>query len=408
MCPRLFTTVFAALIWTPVAVAQVGDVTRVHDPSIARCGDAFYLFSTGHDGFVHTSPDLFTWHAAAAALPALPVWTQAYDPPGNAPWAPDVTLFNGRWYMYYAVSNFGRRRSAIGLATNATLDPSRPDYRWDDRGRVVGTVDGDTWNAIDPAAATDADGHRWLVLGSCWSGIKLLRLDDATGLLAPPDQRPIALAAHPPDNIIEEGYVRRHGDAYYLWVSAGHCCRGVGSDYRILVGRSPRIGGPYLDRDGRPMLGGGGTVVLASDGRVRGPGSCAIAERAGHDYLIHHYYDADHRGRPTLGVRPLVWDADGWPLAGEPLARSPGAATRPASPVGDWTVALNFDQGHRITLDADGTVRPAGHWAATGTALTLRGPGIPADVRCTLADDGTWFVGRDPSGRQVRGVRPRP
>jgi hypothetical protein len=193
-----------------------------------------------------------------------------------------------------------------------------------------------------------------------------------------------------------------------LWESVGHCCRGAYSDYRILVGRSPKIAGPYLDRDGRPLLDAGGTVVLASDGPVRGPGSCAIAELAGHDFLIHHFYDANHHGRPTLAVRPLLWDADGWPLAGEPITRPPASTTRPASPVGDWTVSLDFGRATRLTLLPDGSVRPAGHWSSTPSELTLRCPGVPADVPCALADDATWFVGRDPTGRQLRAVRPPP
>jgi arabinan endo-1,5-alpha-L-arabinosidase len=386
------------------ARAQTGDVAPVHDPCIARCGDLFYVFNTGRGAPTRTSPDLFTWHRGPRALPAPPDWTRTYNPAGDSLWAPDVSFANGRWYLYYAVSTFGSRRSAIGLATNATLDPNAPTYRWVDAGPVVTTAPADHWNAIDPCATTDADGRRWLVCGSCWSGIKIFPLDGDTGLAAR-GAGPIALAAHPPDNIIEEGYVRRHGTNCYLWVSVGHCCRGAASDYRILVGRSATITGPYRDRDGRPMLDGGGTLVLASDGPTRGPGSCAIAELAGHDYLVHHMYDANRRGVPTLQVRPLAWDTDGWPLAGEPITRPPGTAVVARAPEGHWTVTTDFRQPTRIKLAADGTVRPAGTWKLKGSTLTVQTTGGAGPTACVYADDGDGFVGRDRDGGQLRGVR---
>jgi arabinan endo-1,5-alpha-L-arabinosidase len=36
-------------------------------------------------------------------------------------------------------------------------------------------------------------------------------------------------------------------------------------------------------------------------------------------YLVHHYYDAEDRGRSKLQIRPLIWKEDGWPVAGEAL-----------------------------------------------------------------------------------------
>ncbi len=182
-------------------------------------------------------------------------------------------------------------------------------------------------------------------------------------------------------------------------MSVGHCCRGVRSDYRITVGRSTDIAGPYKDRDGKPMLDGGGTEVLASDGPVRGPGSCAITDAVGGEYLVHHFYDGEHRGRPTLAVRQLVWDADGWPLAGEPITRPPGTPAPVEPVVGEWTVTTDFAHPTPLTLV------PGGPWAVDGSTLVLHGP---REVRCALADDHAWFVGRDAQGRQVRGVRPAP
>ena len=89
--------------------------------------------------------------------------------------------------------------------------------------------------------------------------------------------------------------------------------RGANSTYNIRVGRSEEVTGPYLDANGVPMTRGGGTVVLAGYGRVRGPGHNAILTEGEKNYLVHHYYDLEDN------ARPLTWREDGWPVAEEPL-----------------------------------------------------------------------------------------
>ena len=61
-------------------------------------------------------------------------------------------------------------------------------------------------------------------------------------------------------------------DYYYLFVSFDFCCRGISSTYKIMVGRSDKITGPYVDREGKPMMQGGGTLLLEGFERWRGPG----------------------------------------------------------------------------------------------------------------------------------------
>lgn len=187
----------------------------------------------------------------------------------------------------------------------------------------------------DPAAAFDAGGAPWLAWGSFRGGIRLRRLDAATGKPSARDTVTHALAARagvgavrgPFDaQAVEAPYIVRRGGHYYLFASYGLCCRGARSGYHVRVGRAPAITGPYVDAAGVALAAGGGTVVLAGAGRVAGPGHAAVLlADAGRDYLLHHFYDALAGGRPTLQVRPLAWGADGWPRAGAPLAPPPNA-----------------------------------------------------------------------------------
>ncbi len=68
------------------------------------------------------------------------------------------------------------------------------------------------------------------------------------------------------------------------------------------------------------MMEDGGTLVVAGAGRWRGPGHCAILQEKGGEKIAYHAYDADMRGIPTLRIKPLVWDNDGWPALSPPLS----------------------------------------------------------------------------------------
>ena len=102
-------------------------------------------------------------------------------------------------------------------------------------------------------------------------------------------------------------------------MSFDNCCQGVNSTYKIVVGRSSSLTGPYVDRTGRPMTRGGGTLLLASSDRWRGPGSVGVLSDGGLDWLAYQAYDALDGGTPTLQVRPLAWTAAGWPVLGAPV-----------------------------------------------------------------------------------------
>ena len=294
---------------------------HVHDPStIVKCRDEYWLFATGRGLPSWHSKDLQTWVSGPPVFTQAPSWVAA-TVPGNRGlnfWAPDVRKLGDRYVLYYSVSTFGKRVSAIGLATNRTLDPADPDYRWVDAGIVVRSTEADDFNAIDPCITTDADGRPWLSFGSFWSGIKLIPLDPTTGL-RPPDGAMRAIAYN---RQIEASFIFRHGGYYYLFVNWGLCCRGVNSTYEIRVGRSREITGAYVDKEGRDLLRGGGTLLLGTDKPFIGPGHAGILVQDGNEWFSCHFYDGtDPRGPGTLAIRPLTWDEDGWPIVG--LTTSP-------------------------------------------------------------------------------------
>jgi arabinan endo-1,5-alpha-L-arabinosidase len=288
---------------------------RVHDPStMVKCKDDYWLFYTGRGVPSYHSKDLIKWESGPRVFTNALAWvTNAV--PGNRGgmdfWAPDIIHFGNQYLLYYSASTFGKNISAIGLATNPTLDPGDPQYQWTDHGLVVQSGEYDDFNTIDPAITQDAGGGLWLAFGSFWSGIKLIQLDPATGKRIAPDS-PIYSLAH--YNSIEAPYIYPHGNHYYLFVNWGLCCRGANSSYEIRVGRSDGITGPYLDQNGVDLLHGGGSLFLATNGRFIGPGHAGIISEGGTNWFSCHFYDGERNGMSALGMGQVQWDADGWPV----------------------------------------------------------------------------------------------
>jgi arabinan endo-1,5-alpha-L-arabinosidase len=314
------------------AASKAAPYTFVHDPTMAEENGTYYTFSTGDpagtigDGNIQirTSHNLRDWTYTGTVFAAKPAWITAAL--GNIPnlWAPDISYFGGLWHLYYAGSSFGSNNSVIGLATTPTLDPASPRYHWTDDGLVFRSVSADDYNAIDPSLVTAANGAKWLVFGSYWSGIKLIALDAATGKPATSSPTIYSLAEKPAPDPEEGSGIVYHDGYYYLFVAVGTCCQGISSTYHIQVGRATAITGPYTDASGKDMLGGGGMDVQGTDEGMVGPGSPFVFTAAGgHPWLVYHYYDAFDSGDAWLQIRPLAW-ADGWPVTGAPMVPVPG------------------------------------------------------------------------------------
>jgi len=330
---RLFIFLFVlvcSLGPVPQAWAQLGDVYPVHDPRIIEAGGSYYLFSTGFGIPIRQSTDLITWKRIGAVFKDPPAWA-AKDYAGiRYFWAPDISYFAHTYHLYFAVSHFGKNTSCIGLATNATLDPQDPNYKWSDQGKVVETHLSNDWNAIDPSIVFDLNNNPWLIMGSFWSGIKLRRLDPNTGLLSGDDAKTYSLARRAAPDALEAGYMVHHEEFYYLFVSFDYCCRGIRSSYKTMVGRSKEITGPFTDISGRSMLDGGGSLFLAGHDNIIGPGHASVFHANNQDWFVHHFYNAFNFGRATLQIQPLSWNNDHWPVLGAPLP-STRPTTRPAT-----------------------------------------------------------------------------
>ena len=171
----------------------------------------------------------------------------------------------------------------------------------------------DSHNCIDPNVVIDTDGGAWLAFGSFWTGIKMRRLDASTGKLSADDDTLYALAQRFENaGAVEAPFIIHRDGYYYLFASFDSCCRGVESTYYVTVGRSEQVTGPYVDREGVPMLRGGGTPITFPSEQWKGPGHNAILQTEQGDYIVYHAYGVESYGTSALHIAPLTWDADGW------------------------------------------------------------------------------------------------
>jgi len=295
--------VLALALAAQVSAVEPAGAPGAHDPTLLIQGEHWFVFTTGRGLQRLASTDAGrTWRRLAPVFSEAPAWWADAVPEhrGLDAWAPKLFEHRGRSWLLYSISTFGKNLSAIGLASSDS-----PDGEWRDEGLVVQSRPGDDFNAIDPDLFADTDGRLWMSYGSFWGGIRLTELDGTT-------LRPIGetrfIARRKAG--IEAPTLVRHGGWVYLFASFDLCCKGVQSNYNIRVGRARSVAGPFLAKDGQPMMEGGATPLLGSGARWKGPGHQDVVG----DWIVHHAYDAENDGKPRLRIKRLSWSEDGWPV----------------------------------------------------------------------------------------------
>jgi arabinan endo-1,5-alpha-L-arabinosidase len=298
---KVLSTISLFLLWlTGDAIAQIGK-PFIHDPStIAVCDGKYYTFGTFGGGLI--SEDGWTWNGGGVR------------PGGGA--APDVLKIGDRYLIVYGATGgglAGGHNGTILTMWNKSLDPKSPDFKYSEPVKVASSDGIEDCDAIDPGLLLDpTDGRLWLSYGTYFGYIRLAELDPKTGKRVEGNKAlNIAIDCEATDLLYRDGW-------YYLLGTHGTCCDGPNSTYNIVVGRSRKVTGPYLDNMGRNMLKGGGKMVVAAGDRLIGPGHFGrIVVGDGVEKMSCHYEaDLDQSGRSVLGIRPLLWK-NGWPVAGD-------------------------------------------------------------------------------------------
>lgn len=423
MATRLAFGVFGWLFAVSGAVRAQEGGRFVHDPVVMEEKGVYYLYSTGRGIGVRISKDMLEWKFLGPVFEEPPEWATKLVPEYNGhTWAPDISKVGDKYFLYYSCSSFNSNHSAIGLATNTTLNPRRAGYKWEDQGMVVASQKDSDFNAIDPNLIRTDNGRYYLCWGSFWTGIKMTEISPTTGKPKHNPPKIISIAGkgqykggggESNTSAIEAPFIFKHGDYYYQFTSLDLCCRGADSTYKIAVGRAEDVDGPYLDREGHPMREGGSTLLLAGYGdTVQAAGHCAVFTEDGKDWLFHHIYDKTRNYTSRLQIRPLLWTKDGWPVVGGEITAKErrGVMPQPKAMEGKWRVWKGFVEAGTLLLEPGGKGALGDipcKWKLVENMLYLKeAEGEDALVLCLFAGaGGDWLSGRDGEGVTIYAER---
>ena len=296
---------------------------EIADPSVVR-GDNGYLYCVSTDRRFLRSEDGCNWEVISENIIDNPAWGKEYSKSGYNLWAPDLIKIGDKWIYYYSLSGWG---SPIGIGY-ATADDIEGPY--EDQGKLFTGDEMGVLNCIDPQPFVDVDGTVYMTVGS-FQGLWLVELtEDGMGLAGGIEyqkENKVLIAGKVggwDGSTYEGGYIMRKEDKYYYFGSAGTCCAGKDSTYRVYVGVADNVAGPYVDKKNRPLtMSGSGTtcgeLVLwagsGSDRDVVGVGhNSVMVDDAGDWWIYYHGFSKqDTFGTRHLFMDKLVFDADGYP-----------------------------------------------------------------------------------------------
>ncbi len=366
------------------------------DPTVERAPDGtFYAYGTG--GTCRKSTDLVHWTNVGNAL-ARPTWndTTYVDANGQKKtdyyslWALDVSrTIDDKYLVYYACALWGNgTRTGIGVATGSS------PTKFTDRGKLFRSTEIGVHNSIDPCYVEEFD-KKYLV----WGSFHDLYISELTedGLAIKDMKRKTKLAG----GAFEGVMIYKRGTYYYLFASVGSCCEGVNSTYRTVVGRSTRLTGPYVNKQGGRMIDNNYTTIIQGNASWKGPGhnSEIITDDAGQDWLLYHAYSTTtpDYGR-VLMLDKITWSRDGWPTVGN---GTPSNTEQPA-PV------FYKGNGANVTYKFKNTDLAKSNWRgwqmkSTGTSEPASGKGS-AYMPLGLAQEGAHFDASQTVDKLANGI----
>ena len=290
--------------------------SSVADPTVIRTDEGFYLYATQTNSYwipIYFSKDLVNWEFKRSAFRKATRPTEDVLPGGGAFWAPEIRYINGKYVLYFSWAKWGD--GSISYTAVATSDSPVGDFL---NAKPLLITDDFGSNCIDQFYYEE-DSKKYMFVGS-FNGIYVTELtDDGLSVKRGADGKPV-LKKQVCGRAFEGTNIYKKGKYYYLFASINNCCpnNGMDSKYKVVVGRSENLLGPYVDRKGKDMLDNSWELVLEGDGETFfGPGhnSIIIPDDAGTDWMIYHSYVKENGavgGRLGMLDR-IVWSADGWP-----------------------------------------------------------------------------------------------
>lgn len=274
------------------------------DPSVIRVGEHDFWATTTSTEWAPQFPlffsrDLVHWQRRGAVFNQRPAWSR------GSFWAPELSYFKGRYYVYYVAQH------ESGPLTIAVATAAQPGGPYVDHGPLVGQSAG----SIDPFAITGEDGHRYLLWKEDGNSVGaptvlwVQRLRDDGLQLIGEAQMIMRNDAEWEGDVVEAACVIARGGYLYMFYSGNACC-GENCKYAVGIARARSVWGPWEKYERNP--------ILDTNQAWRCPGHGSIVEAAdGRTFFLYHAYSRSEGifvGRQLL-VDEVHWEAarGGWP-----------------------------------------------------------------------------------------------
>ncbi|MDQ0231672.1 family 43 glycosylhydrolase [Metabacillus malikii] len=402
--------------------APVFKDVSVHDPSVIKTGDTYYVFGS-HLAAAKTK-DFMQWDEVANIVsPDNPLFENVVEElkesfdwaESDTLWAADVIELNGKFYMYYNACKGDSPRSAMGIAVSDNIEGPYKDKgiflksgMWDQE-----SPDGTIYdarehpNAVDPDVFFDKDGKLWMMYGSYSGGIFIMQMNPETGEPLP-DQGYGKKLLGGNHSRIEGAYVQysKETDYYYMYLSFGGLDAVGGYNMRVVRSKNPD--GPYVDAQGHDMINvkANPELPIFDDASIEpygvklmgshlfkrevgepgtgigtgyvspGHNSVYYDEATDEQYLIFHARFPQKGEMHQVRVHKMYMNEDGWPVvsphryAGESLEKVDAEEIS-----GDYKfinhgkdISADIKESVLITLNADNTIsgNATGEWSFDG------------------------------------------
>ena len=285
------------------------------DPSVVRVGEDYYCVNSTFEYFpaivISHSKDLVNWEQIGHVFTRSEELdlTNYYD--GMGIWAPDISWYNGEFYIFYCTVQLKKDRS-VNVRGNYMMKSKTILGPWS---KPVQLTD----NGNDPSHFVDTDGQHYMLFAAgipTGNGTKIVKLNnECTKIVEGPfwmETEGKKAAPEGPHLLKKDGY-------YYLVMAASG---GLFSGHHMLVSRSKNIYGPYENSPNNPYLTqrdpnavnfhqGHGKIFNTQNGEWW---TMVISQRWLPGEIKGVKKGISQLGRET-SLEKITWSDDGWPVA---------------------------------------------------------------------------------------------